>query len=77
MAATIWYASQPDMRAKPGIRELADFFCQEMEDHLRGSASTTGNQRPGKDSTVYRLSKSIMNGDYAWLEEGIVPIIEK
>jgi hypothetical protein len=48
-----------------------------MEDHLRGSASTTGNQRPGKDSTVYRLSKSIMNGDYAWLEEGIVPIIEK
>ena len=77
MAATIWYASQPDTRTKPGIRELADFFCQEMEDHLRGSSSKTGNQRPGKDSTVYRLSKSIMNGDYAWLEEGIIPIVEK
>jgi len=77
MAATIWYASQPDMRTKPGIRQLADYFCQEMEDRLQVSSSTTGKRRPGKDSTVYRLSKAIMNGDYIWLEEGIVPLIEK
>lgn len=77
MAATIWYASQPDMCTKPGIRQLADYFCQEMQDRLYGSTATTGKQRPGKDSTVFRLSQSIMTGDYAWLEEGIVPLIEK
>jgi hypothetical protein len=26
---------------------------------------------------VYHLSKAIMSGKYAWLEEGIVPLLEK
>jgi hypothetical protein len=28
-----------------------------------------------KDTAVYRLSKAIMGGEYAWLEEGIVPCL--
>jgi len=26
---------------------------------------------------VYHLSKAIMSGEYTWLEEGIVPLLEK
>jgi alkylation response protein AidB-like acyl-CoA dehydrogenase len=78
MAAIIWYASQPEMRTKPGIRELTTYFCQEMKDRLRPPSSTAKRIRGHKkDSTVYRLSKVIMSGEYAWLEEGIVPLLEK
>jgi hypothetical protein len=78
MAAIIWYASQPEMRTKPGIRELTTYFCQEMEDRLRPPSSTAKRIRGHKkDSIVYRLSKVIMSGEYAWLEEGIVPLLEK
>jgi hypothetical protein len=77
MAAIIWYASQPEMRAKSGIRELVNYFCQEMEDRLvPSSSSEKRSRRPSKDSSVYRLSKAIMSGEYAWLEEGIVPLLE-
>ena len=34
MAATVWFADQPEMRTKPGIRELVDYFCQDMADRL-------------------------------------------
>lgn len=78
MAAIIWYASQPEMRTKPGIRELVTYFCQEMENRLHPPSSLAKRIRGHrKDSTVYRLSKAIMNGEYAWLEEGIVPLLEK
>jgi alkylation response protein AidB-like acyl-CoA dehydrogenase len=77
MAATAWYASQPEMRAKPGIRELTNYFCQEMADRIGTSSSSKSHRKQGKDSTVYRLSKAIMSGEYAWLEEGIIPLIEK
>jgi alkylation response protein AidB-like acyl-CoA dehydrogenase len=78
MAAIIWYASQPEMRTKSGIRELVTYFCQKMEDRLDPSSSSEKrSRRPSKDSTVYRLSKAIMSGEYAWLEEGIVPLLEK
>jgi hypothetical protein len=78
MAAIIWYASQPEMRNKPGMRELATYFCQEMADRLH-PPSSPGKRIRGhkKDSTVYRLSKAIMSGEYTWLEDGIVPLLEK
>ena len=78
MAAIIWYASQPEMRTKPGIPELATYFCQEMEDRLHPPSSLARRiRRHKKDSSVYHLSKAIMSGEYAWLEEGIVPLLEK
>jgi hypothetical protein len=78
MAATLWYASQPEMREKPGIRELATYFCRESAEKLH-PASSLARWRRGyiKDTAVYRLAKAIMSGEYTWLEEGIVPVVEK
>ena len=75
MAATIWYASRPEMKAKPGIRTLVDYFCQDMMDRLNPEAKSINRHK--KDDGVYRLSKAIMNGEYEWLEAGIVPLLEK
>jgi len=78
MAATLWYASQSEMRTKPGILELATYFCQEMADHLDPPSSSAKRiRRHKKDTIVYHLSKTIMSGEYAWLEDGIVPLLEK
>jgi alkylation response protein AidB-like acyl-CoA dehydrogenase len=78
MAAIIWYASQPEMRTKSGIRDLVTYFCEKMEDRLHPLSSLEKRIRGNeKDSTVYRLSKAIMSGEYAWLEEGIVPLLDK
>jgi alkylation response protein AidB-like acyl-CoA dehydrogenase len=78
MAATLWFASQPEMRAKPGIHELVTYFCQDMADRLHPPSSITGRiRRHEKDNVVYRLSKTIMSGEYVWLEEGILPCLRK
>ncbi|HSA60749.1 MAG TPA: acyl-CoA dehydrogenase family protein [Nitrospiraceae bacterium] len=78
MAATLWFASQPDMRTKPGIQELVTYFCQDMADRLDPPSSMARRIRKHKkDTVVYRLSKTIMSGEYAWLEEGIAPLLEK
>jgi hypothetical protein len=78
MAATLWYVSQSEMRAKPGIRKLATYFCQEMADRLDPPSSSAKRIRGHtKDTIVYHLSKTIMNGEYAWLEEGIIPLLER
>ena len=74
MAAIIWYAAQPDMRGKPGIQALTDYFCEDMAGRL--NPQTERISRHKKDGTVYRLSKAIMNGEYVWLEEGIVPLLD-
>ena len=78
MAATLWFSSQPEMRTKPGIRELAAYFCRDMEAQLYPASSPTGRVCGNQmDTTVYNLAKNIMQGHYAWLEEGIVPLIDK
>ncbi len=77
MAATLWYASRPEMRMKPGIRELATYFCEESFERLHPASSLARTlHRPTKDTTVYKLAKSILSGEYAWLEDGIVPLLE-
>src|SRR5215510_13622499 len=78
MAAMLWFASQPEMRTKPGIGELVTYFCQDIADRLHPPSSITGRvRRHEKDTVVYRLSKAIMSGDYAWLEDGILPCLRK
>ena len=76
MAATLWYASQPEMRQKPGIRELVDYCMQDMAGCLNPSSSRRGFTGYQKDRIVYTLSKRIMSGEYAWLEEGIMPMLK-
>jgi len=73
MAAMIWYTAQPDIRDKPGIQALTDYFCQDMADRLNPKVNRISRHK--KDADVYRLSKAIMNGEYIWLEEGIVPLL--
>jgi alkylation response protein AidB-like acyl-CoA dehydrogenase len=76
MAAILWFASQPEVRNKPGIRELVNYFCQDIKDRMNPPSSLLGRIRQhNKDTAVYRLSKAIMGGEYAWLEEGIVPCL--
>jgi hypothetical protein len=76
MAATLWYANQPEMRTKPGIQDLVDYFCQDMADRLCPPSSLAGRiRRHKKDSVVYRLAKMLMSGQYDWLEEGIIPVL--
>ena len=75
MAATIWYAAQPEMRDKPGIQALTEYFCQDMADRLNPEMKRISRHK--KDADVYRLSKAIMNGEYAWIEEGIVPLLDQ
>jgi hypothetical protein len=76
MAAILWFASQPEMRSKPGIRDLVNYFCQDIKDRMNPPSSLIGRIRHhNKDTAVYRLSKAIMGGEYAWLEEGIVPCL--
>ena len=77
MAAIIWYASRPEMRTKPGISDLADYFCCDMAERLYPASSSTKRIRGhAKDRTVYDLAKRIMNGEYAWIEDGIVSLLE-
>jgi hypothetical protein len=78
MAAILWFASQPEMRTKPGIRELVTYFCETMAERLHPPSSVTGRIRRHKqDAVVYQLSKGILAGEYAWLEEGIVPCLRQ
>jgi hypothetical protein len=66
------------MRDKPGIRELVDYFCEEMRGRLQPPSSLKERlRRHRKDTAVYRLSKRIMSGDYAWLEDGILPCVRQ
>jgi hypothetical protein len=46
-----------------------------MMDRLNPEAKSISRHK--KDDGVYRLSKAIMNGEYEWLETGIVPLLEK
>ncbi|HEX6533935.1 MAG TPA: acyl-CoA dehydrogenase family protein, partial [Gemmatimonadaceae bacterium] len=51
--------------------DLADTFCREarvrVRDHFRGLFGPN-------DPALYRLSQSVLRGEYAWLESGIVPL---
>ncbi|MGQ0810625.1 MAG: acyl-CoA dehydrogenase family protein [Nitrospiraceae bacterium] len=77
MAAILWFASQPEMRTKPGILGLTTYFCQDMEEKLYPASSPTARIRgPKGDTAVYNLARRIMRGEYGWLEEGIVPLLE-
>ena len=51
------------------VIDIADFFCCEAKDRINQSFRHTrkNNNRQG-----YRLARSILDGQYGWLEEGIV-----
>jgi len=78
MAATIWYASQPDMRTMPGIQDMVNYFCEDAAGRLSPDSSLKRSiRRHKRDATVHRLATRITRGDYAWLEKGIMPLLDK
>jgi len=78
MAATIWYASQPDMRTMTGIQDLVNYFCKDAAGRLSPALSLKRSiRRHKRDATVHRLASRITRGDYAWLEKGIMPLLDK
>lgn len=76
MAAILWYASQPEMRDQAGIRDLVHYFCQDVDNRLNPPSSLSARIRRHNDTMVYRLSKRIMAGEYVWLEEGVLPVMD-
>lgn len=78
MAATVWYVSQESIRTKPGSRALCEYLCQDMAEKLSPHSSPARRSHGrNKDTAVYKLARRIMDGEYAWLEEGIVPLRDR
>ena len=65
------------MLAQEGNREateLADLFCREARQRIR----TNFTRFYGKnDGAMYRVSQRVLAGQHAWLEEGIVGIMQE
>jgi hypothetical protein len=54
--------------------ELADLFCREARQRIR----TNFHRFYGRnDSAIYRVSQRVLDGKHAWLEQGIVGIMEE
>lgn len=74
LSILFWYAALPEIRERPLVPELVQFFFDEaLEDLYPRSFSekTVGNS---KDSEVYRIVKRILEGEADWLEDGIIKI---
>jgi alkylation response protein AidB-like acyl-CoA dehydrogenase len=65
------------MLAKQGnaeAAELADLFCREARQRI----ATNFERFYGKnDGAIYKVSQRVLAGDHAWLEQGIVGILEE
>jgi hypothetical protein len=65
------------MLAQQGNREateLADLFCREARERIR----TNFDRFYGKnDGAIYRVSQRVLRGEHAWLEQGIVGIMDE
>jgi alkylation response protein AidB-like acyl-CoA dehydrogenase len=65
------------MLAQQGNREaieLADLFCREARQRI----NTNFHRFYGKnDGAIYRVSQHVLEGQHAWLEQGIVGVMEE
>jgi hypothetical protein len=54
--------------------ELADLFCREARQRIK----TNFHRFYGKnDAAIYKVSQHVLDGQHAWLEQGIVGIMEE
>jgi alkylation response protein AidB-like acyl-CoA dehydrogenase len=71
MAATCSRAHMLAARGDRNALDLADLFCREarlrIADHFR-------NLFGPNDGALYRISRQVLEGEYQWLEDGIVPM---
>jgi alkylation response protein AidB-like acyl-CoA dehydrogenase len=72
MAAVCTRAHRLAREGDRNALDLADLFCREarhrIADHFRNLFGPT-------DGALYRLAQRVLAGEFAWLEEGIVPMV--
>ena len=73
MSATITRAKMLAGQGNTQAMELADVFCRESRDRVEASFRALYGKH---DASLYRLAQSVVKGEHAWLESGIVDDIE-
>ena len=76
IAATVGRARMFVRTGKPGAEEavrLADLFCRQAR---RRVDALFGAMDANDDARLYRTAREILDGDFLWLEEGIVGLQE-
>lgn len=69
MSATIARAQMLHKQGNKQARDLAEVFCRESRDRIEASFRALYGKH---DAVLYRLAQSVVKGDHAWLERGIV-----
>jgi hypothetical protein len=62
-----------DAKAHPGVtsyEELADLFCMQSRRRIAELFRGVGSN---DDAAAYKLARAVLDGKFAWLEEGIIP----
>jgi alkylation response protein AidB-like acyl-CoA dehydrogenase len=74
MTASVVRARMLAQRGNREATELADLFCREARQRIK----TNFDRFYGaNDSAIYKVSQRVLAGDHAWLEEGIVGIMQE
>jgi alkylation response protein AidB-like acyl-CoA dehydrogenase len=74
MAASCVRANMLAAEGNTEAIELADLFCRVARDRIRTSFD---NFYGRNDGAIYRVSQRVLAGQHAWLEQGIVGIMEE
>lgn len=69
MTATITRAQLLARDGNAKARDVADAFCRESRERIETSFRSLYGKH---DTTLYRLAQSVVRGEHAWLEQGIV-----
>lgn len=75
MGLALSYAAKH--KDKPHAEELADYFCQTVREEMTGAPWTPDWILNGSHLKVGQLATWIMNGEMAWLEDGIISALER
>jgi alkylation response protein AidB-like acyl-CoA dehydrogenase len=69
MAAACVRAQMLREQGNKSATDLADVFCREARERVRGNFRTLFGPH---DGAVYRLAQRVLKGEYAWLEQGAI-----
>ena len=71
MAAACARAKMLDRQGNDEAEDLADVFCREARQRIKANFRDFYGKN---DKALYSLAKDVLEGEHAWLEQGIVPI---